>query len=343
MRRWLRRPVVWVPISAVLLAFVAWRSRIWEAGAVLGSPQPAPLVVAVLLNGAIAVLWAIRSSDLLGATGHPVGIGPLVPMTAFANTINNLTPGSAGEVFRAWLLRASHGVPYAAGSAVIVIERVVALGYMAASAAVIWFGYTLGIPAAVQLVLLVLVAASPGIVYALGIRPAGAFGRLPLGGLVGPERWVRAGSVLSRVDGTIAGLLTRPRHLVVFALTTALIFTCYTAQLCLVAASVGITLDPLAAWGALGLATIAGVLSLLPFGLGATDVVMAALLVAVGVPASAAGPITFGYRLVATLPLGIMGTLSYAWLSVRLPSGGSRAVMEAVSAGMADEQADEAS
>ena len=96
------------------------------------------------------MLWALRSRDLLGATGHPVRLGPLLPMTAFANTINNLTPGSAGEVVRAWLLRAHHGVPYATGAAVIIVERIVAIGYMAASAVVAWVGYRMGLALPLQ-------------------------------------------------------------------------------------------------------------------------------------------------------------------------------------------------
>ena len=39
MTRWLRRPVVWLPISGFLLVFVAWRSRIWEASAILAVPS----------------------------------------------------------------------------------------------------------------------------------------------------------------------------------------------------------------------------------------------------------------------------------------------------------------
>ena len=260
-----------------------------------------------------------------------------MPMTAFANTINNLTPGSTGEVVRAWLLRAHHGVPYAIGAAVIVVERVVAIVYMAASATVAWVGDSLGLSWPLQVGLVVLVAASPGMVYALGFRPAAALGGLPLGRVLGSDRWIRVRSALVRVDGTIALLLTNPRRLAVFAFTTALVFSIYTAQLWLVAWSVGIALDPVAAWGALGLATIAGVLSLLPFGLGATDLVLAYLLASLGVPAAAAAAIAFGYRLVSTLPLGLLGAVSYAWLSARLPAGGARAVMDAVPIDIAED------
>jgi uncharacterized protein (TIRG00374 family) len=340
--RWLRRPIVWLPISGALLAFVAWRSRIWEAGAILGTPDPLPLAVAVLLNGAVVVLWAVRSGDLLAAAGHPVAVAPLLPLTAFANTINNLTPGSAGEVVRAWMLRAHHGVPYATGAAVIVIERVVAIGYLGASAAIIWAGYRLALPGPLVLALLALLVVLPGLVYGAGLHPAALAARLPLGGLLGTARWARAGAALVRMDDTIAGLLTHPRHLAVFALSTGLIFAIYAAQLWLVAASVGIAVDPILAWGALGLAIVAGVLSLLPFGLGATDLVLAALLVSLGVPPPAAAAIAFGNRLVSTLPLGLLGAASYAWLSVRLPAGGATAAMSAARAEMAGEQTGDA-
>ncbi|MFH1475333.1 MAG: lysylphosphatidylglycerol synthase transmembrane domain-containing protein [Chloroflexota bacterium] len=342
MTRWLRRPIVWLPISGALLALVAWRSRVWDAGAILGTPDPLPLLCAVLLNGAITVLWAVRSADLLAAAGHPVAVGPLLPMTAFANTINNLTPGSAGEVVRAWMLRAHHGVPYATGAAVIVIERVVAIGYLGASAAIVWIGHLLALPGPAVLAGLALLVALPGLAYGAGLRPAAAVARLPLGRVVGEARWARLGGALGRMDATIAALLTHPRHLAVFAGTTALVFAAYAAQLWLVAASVGIAIDPVAGWGALGLAVVAGVLSLLPFGLGATDLVLAALLGALGVAAPAAAAVAFGNRLVSTLPLGLLGAVSYGWLSARLPVGGATAALSAARAEMAGDPAGDA-
>jgi glycosyltransferase 2 family protein len=339
---WLRRPIVWLPISGLLLALVAWRSRLWEAGSILGTPDPVPLAGAILLNVAIALLWAVRSADLLAAAGHPVAVAPLLPMTAFANTINNLTPGSAGEVVRAWLLRTHHGVPYAAGAAVIVIERVVAIGYLGASAAIVWIGHLLALHGAIVLAALALLAAVPGLAYRAGLRPWAIVARLPLGRVLGDARWSRAGTALVRMDATIARLLTHPRHLAVFAGTTTLVFAAYAAQLWLVAASVGIAIDPIAGWGALGLAIVVGVVSLLPFGLGATDLVLAALLGSLGVAAPAAAAIAFGYRLVATLPLGLLGAVSYGWLSARLPTGGAVAAMSAARAAMADEAAGDA-
>ena len=180
---WLRRPIVWLPISIGLLALLLWRSRLWEAGTALEGLDPVPLIGAVLLSGVVAILWAIRSSDLLAAAGRSVGVLPLVPMTTFANTINNLTPGSAGEIVRMYLLRAHHGVDYATSGAVVLIERIGAIGYLASSALLVWLAWLGAIPVTLALVLAVALVVVPGIVYRLGLRPVAIARRLPVGPL----------------------------------------------------------------------------------------------------------------------------------------------------------------
>jgi uncharacterized protein (TIRG00374 family) len=130
-------------------------------------------------------------------------------------------------------------------------------------------------------------------------------------------------------------LLIDPVSLARFAFVTALIFAIGAAQLILVAAAFGVTLAPLAAWGALGLAITAGVLSFLPFGLGAADLVLVALLGALGIDPPTAAAITFTYRLVSTLPTALLGVASYAWLSARLPVGGVGGAADAARSGLA--------
>jgi uncharacterized protein (TIRG00374 family) len=330
----LRRPVVWLPVSVALLVFVAWRSRIWEATSVLARVDLAPLVIALALNAVVLVLWAARSADLLAAAGRPVPVLPLVPMTAFANTMNNVTPGSMGELVRLYLLRAHHGVDYATGGAVVLIERVVAIGYLSGSAVVLWLGHVWGVPLLVQVAVILALVAAPAIVYALGLRPAALVARLPAGGLVGTERWGRFGSGLGRLDETVARLLTDPVRAALFALFTAGIFAVYASQLVLAGLAFGVHLDPLFAWATLGLGITAGVISLLPFGLGSTDVVVVALLGAAGVPALEATAMTLAYRLVATLPLGIAGIASYAFLSASLPDTGAGGALAAARRGL---------
>lgn len=330
MSRWLRRPIVWVTISVVLLALVAWRSRAWELGDRLGSADARPILLAVALNAVIVVAWAARSSDLLAGAGRAVPIAPLVPMTAFANTINNVTPGSVGELVRLYLLRAHHGVDYTTGAAVVVVERLVAIALLGASAVVLWAAWSVGVWPALTFAALLLIAIMPSLVYRVGLRPTALLRFVPLGRVVGAERWAAAGRSLQRVDAAVAGLLVDPRRALAFAGWTALVFASYTGQLLLVAAAIGRTIDPAAAWGALGLGIVAGVLSLLPFGLGSTDLVVVALLGVAGVPTAEAAAITFGYRVVSTLPLGLTGVGSYAFLSASLPHGhASEAAAEA--------------
>jgi uncharacterized protein (TIRG00374 family) len=334
MIRRLRTPLVWGPISIVLLAFVVWRSRLWESGDTLGQTDPAPLLAALVLVLALPVLWAFRSARLLAAAGQPVPVRALVPMTAFANTVNNLTPGSLGEFARLYLLQVTHGVDYTTGGAVILIERFVSLGYLTVSAAIAWLTVQRQLPSWVALVLLVALAAAPAIIYRVGLRPVAWFVAHPIrrfsrgrfGGLV---------KGLLEAETVIARLVTRPADLAVFALSTLAVFAISTTQLVLVARAMGVDLDPLAAWGALGLSISVGVLSLLPFGLGAADLTLVALLVALGIDARPATAITFGYRLVATLPLALAGVASYAWLSARLPKDGIGGAARAARVGLA--------
>ena len=337
---WLRRPIVWLPISIGMLVLLVWRSRLLEAGAALRGLEPGPLLVAALLCALVAVLWAVRSAELLAAAGRAVGVLPLVPMTTFANTINNLTPGSAGEIVRMYLLRAHHGVDYATSGAVVLVERIGAFGYLATSALLAWLAWSGAVPVALTVLVAILLVVAPAIVYRLGLRPLGLVARLPIGRPIGTERWERIGSWLTRVDGTIAALIGDPRHLVAFVVLSAAIFTVYAAQLLLVGRALGVTVDPLAAWGALGLATTVGVLSLLPFGLGSTDLTLVALLGVAGVPAVDAVAMTFGYRIVSTLPLSIAGIVSFAYLSARLPASGMGGAARAVRAELGDQVPD---
>lgn len=318
--RWLRRPIVWLPVSIGLLVIVAWRSRLWEAGAALGAVQPIPFAAAAAMCALIPVLWALRSADLLQGAGSRVPVIPLIPMTALANVVNNITPGSSGEIVRAYLLRAHHRVDYATSGAVILIERLGALGFLTTSGVLFWLTWIGALPPVVTAAVLAVLVAAPSAIYRMGVRPSRLVRALPLGGIVGPARWAATSSWLARVDDTIAALLVQPARMATFALTTAVIFSAYTLQLVLVGRAIGVTLEPVAAWGALGLATTAGVLSLLPFGLGAADLALAALLGVAGVPPLHAATMAFAYRIVSTLPLGVGGVLAYAFLSARLPS-----------------------
>ena len=333
MRRWL----VWVPISVGLLALLIWQTRPWEAAALAGRLSPGLLVLAVAVNAFVIAAWAIRSAVLMRAVGYPMPVRRLVPIVAFANTINNLTPASSGEVLRAIILKRRYDVPYERSTTIILTERFWALLIMLATALAASVGTIFaGGPILVTLawVAAAAVIVAPNAAYAVGIRPGRIAERIagPTGAQSGRLRSVAAR--IAAVDELLKMILTDPRQAASFIASTLAIFAFFASQLWLVLAALGIQLPLLGAWAALGLSIVAGVISALPFGLGAADVVLVLLLGAQGVAATDAGAAVLLLRLTATLPLGIVGSI--AWLRLggeeRIASDDTRPSDEAVRA-----------
>jgi uncharacterized protein (TIRG00374 family) len=316
MRRW----YVWLPISVGLLALLGWRTRPWDAAALASRLDAWPLLVAVALNALVVLLWAVRSRSLMAAVGSPMGTLQLVPVTSFANTVNNLTPASSGEVLRAMILRRKFGVPYAPSTAVILLERVWAIGLMLVSAGAAAFGTLIAAPpwlVALAWTAALVAAFAPSLLYALDLRPGRVLKRWAAPPVEGEHR-SRAGRLAHHavdVDDRLELILTRPRWSAHFVATTAIIFATFAIQLWLVLYALEQPIPIAGVWAAYGLAICAGVVSALPFGLGATDVVLVVLLGAQGVDPATAGAAALILRLVTTLPLGILGTASWIWLN----------------------------
>ena len=254
----------------------------------------------------------------MAAVGSPLGVRPLIPIVSFANTVNNLTPASSGEVLRAMILKRRHGVPYPNATAVILVERLWAIGIMLSSALAAAVGTLIAAPpvlVAAAWIGAAIVAFAPALLYIVGLRPGPIAARYAEGGDGPPGRARRMAGHLAAVDDRLTGVLTRPGRAVHFVLTTAVIFATFAAQLWLVLLALGAEVDPVAVWAAYGLAICAGVISALPFGLGATDLVLVLLLGSLGVEAATAGAATLLLRLVTTLPLGILGTISWVVLN----------------------------
>ncbi|MBA3779597.1 MAG: flippase-like domain-containing protein [Chloroflexi bacterium] len=339
MRRW----YVWLPISALLLGFVIWRTRPWEIGGLWNELDRGSLLAALALNVPVVLLWAIRSRFLMEGVGHPLSVAQLVPVVSFANTVNNLTPASTGEVLRALVLKERYGVPYGRSAAVIVAERLWPLGIMVLTAFAAASGELLRLPG--PIVALAWAGAAflsflPALAYRAGLRPgrlvrrlagpdsarselpspsAAAKAVLPVDPIPKTGRLARFATALGEVDDQLAALITPAGRALGFVLSTAAIFACFGLQLWFVLLALGVSISPLAAWAVLGLALLAGIVSALPFGLGATDAVLTLLLATIGVEAAAAGAAALLLRATATLPLGIAGTVSWVLLT-----GGAR-------------------
>lgn len=312
----MRRPIVWAPLSAALLLIIVWRSGLWEASAELPPLASEPLVLALALNGVVIVLWGVRMGRLLASAAQPIPGRAAVTLSAMAYAVNSVTPASTGELLRALVLKHRYGVDYATGGGVILIERIGALYYLASSALAVWVVRAANLPPVTIAPVWLLLAYAPLIVGRTHLRPGSA---IRLAVAITRQPWSpRVGDASQRLDRTITEALGRIVPLSAFAATSAGLFACFGLQLVLVASAIGAHLDPVLAWGSLGVAMTAGVLSMLPFGLGATDVVLASLLSSVGLSPIQAGATTIAYRLVSTLPLGLTGVAAY-WLELARP------------------------
>jgi glycosyltransferase 2 family protein len=315
--RHLRRWYVYLPVSALLIGVVIWRAQPWNALDRLAGVPPWVPVAAILLSLALIPLWADRSAALLTSVGYPMSRLSLLPIVAFANTINNLTPASSGEAMRALVLRARHGVPIRRSAPVILMERLYALYLMGITAVGLALVEEVNKPVFVLSAFAILtgLAFVPNLAYEfLHVRPLAWLGR-QLARIVRRPTVARLAAVLVEVDDDLDQLLTHPRQALGFVLRTLLVFAVYASILTLVLYGLGEALPPWTAWAALGLAMVAGVLSSLPFGLGATDTVLTLLLVRWGVPADVAALSALLLRLLQTLPTGLIGVVSYLYVS----------------------------
>lgn len=229
-------------------------------------------------------------------------------LVTFSNAANNLTPAATGEIARGWFLNRRFGVPIEAAAAAIVFERVFMFGFMTLSVfaaggattnrPVIWIGAS----GLIAVYIWLLPALLRPLTRKLPKDPAEGAGRIRralrtvlLGGM----------SLWSRHDIS-AGM----------ALWSVGSFTSMGVIFWLAARNTGLVVDPFQVWVLVGGATVVGVLSTLPFGLGAAELSVVGIAGIIGVPPQEAAAAFVIYRLFFTLPMALAGSYAYARLSL---------------------------
>lgn len=312
-----RRWYVYLPIGLSILAFLIWRTRPWEALDALGKAAPGWILLALGLDTVIIAAWTLRSRRLLHILGHPIPLTQLAPIVVFANTIAALTPASVGEALRAVVLRRRHEVPYRVGAAVILVERLVALYLLVAWTALALA--VLALPPEVRLPLLAVAGSAAALLpVAVARSQAGLAGPLQRAAAllpIGRCRLRRFAAAAGDVEDLGRALAGDAAEMARFALMTAVALGAGAAQLLAVALAFGQSLDPLVAWAALGSGQLVGILSALPFGLGAADSVVVVGLVAGGMSPAIATVTTLSARFLSNAPIALGGVASYLYLA----------------------------
>ena len=299
-------------LAFIFLGLVLWRTRVWEVGESLEQVNPLMLTLIPLLSVILGLPLAIRQRLILNTLGHRFSAWRLLPISYYGNTVGFLTPFSSGEILRPVLFQRGLNLPLSQGVAVVLYERLYSsflLG-VAGLLALIWSGILPWMVSAALMPLILTASALPPMAY-WAARSFGA--RLPsrLERLV-PGRIRDRLPDTSRESGTaMSQLFLSPRLALSFCVTTYLTFFIMMLQFWVLVQEVTPGVSFSEAWVVLVASNLAGILSGLPLGLGATDAVMVSLLGVYGVGVPASATVVILMRGLINLPTGILGLLAY--------------------------------
>jgi uncharacterized membrane protein YbhN (UPF0104 family) len=330
------RPARWLlqlSVAFGLVALVLWRADLAALGDEYENFEPWPAVGAVLLNLPLLLVMTYRGQLTLARLGHRVVFRALLPISVLGNVAGTLTPAASGDLLRMPFFKDRHEIPYAHGVAAIFYERgysVYVLGLSTGVAA----GWSLaGVAAGLPLAALAALAGVLG-------PPAGAFVLQRLRPVLpgrGPEAaaasfFERARGALGRSLDSLLVLLRDPWTSATMSAVNGVVFGIVALQMWLVLLALDVDASFAEAWTAVGASMLAGIVTLLPFGLGGFDATLAAIIGASqdGFNTGAAAAVLV--RGTMTLPLGLAAVAAYLYLM----AGGRRraAARESADAGV---------
>lgn len=300
-------------VALVFLAIVLWRSKFWESGDAIKNVQAQYLVLVPLLSLALVIPLALRGRVMLSGLGYRASAIALAPLAYYGNTVGFMTPAASGEVLRPSLFQRIFGVPVARSIGIVFFERLFSFYLFGISCllALSWTGQApawVG-PAALPLLIAACLAPSAFVALAPALNH-----RLPAKGLARfvPHRIRdRIGEHVKESGSTLSKLWLNPGVVAAFVALSAVAFAVMAVQFWLLTEALHQDITLQEAWVVLTAGAMAGFVSGLPLGLGATDAVMLSLLKAYGVETTEAGQIVILSRVLINLPGGLFGLAAY--------------------------------
>lgn len=297
--------------------FVQFRADIAKLSLEPVLAAPHLVTVAALLSLCNYGLRIVRWRAYLGHWGHVLTYR-FAALTFTAGFAFTLSPGKVGEMARARYYRGL-GIPFSHVAAAFFMERLMDLLAMVTVALLAIATLT----ARYQWLLWGTVAAMGALLFLLATLPWTRLERRMARSHALPEPFKRAGGGICRTLGSARALL-RPDILLGGFLLGVLAWGAEGVGLEVISAMTpGVVLDLSAALGIYSVAIIVGALSFLPGGLGSTEAVMVALLIAAGYAMPDALLLTLVCRLL-TLWLAVgLGWLSVLMLRRERPAAGA--------------------
>jgi len=309
LRSWRPGRALALIVGLVIGAAVIWVSHpaaIWDS---LQQVAALPLLGALVVNVPIVALRAIRAQVVLNFLGHKVTFRSMVPVQLVGQTSSSITPAASGDYVRAYVWKRTQSVPLRDGAGVVTFERLYSLYLLMALAVLLiilprhgaigWVGVAVGLVAATLAPVAVELVAPPAI-----------------------ERWIltraTSGRLLNRFAEGALGMVDNLRKLMRSPLlliqTSAITLAIYVVsgyQVLLIVNSLGDSIRITQAVGVYAISQVGGILSTLPFGLGASDAILVTVLAGYGVNVSVSATVAVLLRAVSTLPLALAGLVAY--------------------------------
>ena len=343
-----KKSIFFLGISVLILVVMLWFVGIDQVIDALKMAKLEFIALAVAMQVFTYYLYTLRWKILNGLVDINVGIKKLLPMILVGLAVNNITPSGrgGGEPVRAYILSREENYPMEETFATVVADRAldtfpfVVLAILTIIGMTLSFSFDLWLLLLMILAVIVIVAILILLIY-MSVNPG--FGKRVDGWIIGlVRRFYKKNSdeLEEKIHGVISGfqdtmkMVISNKKVLYYALPLSFVIWIFEiVRVYFVFLAFGAVVSPVVIGEVFILACLAGMIPLLPGGLGAVDGIMIIFYSAAGITASISAAATVIERLISFWMTTILGM-------VILPYYGS-SVLDKISFGSSSEEIEE--
>lgn len=340
-----KKSVFFILLSVIILAVMLYLIGIDNVIDALKGADLGLIALAIVIQFVAFLLYTLRWKLLNNLADIDVGFRQLFPIMMVGLAVNNITPSGrgGGEPVRAYILAKEHGYSLKDTFATVVADRVldtfpfIVLAAITIISMILYFDIAQWLLVVLVLSVIAIIAILAMLIY-LCINPG--FGNRVEGWIMAVvNRVYKKGSddLQVKIHENIFGfqktmkLIISDKKMLCYTIPLSfVIWICEIMRVYIVFLAFGATLNVIVIGEVFIIASLVGMIPLLPGGLGAVDGVMISFYSKAGVSASLAAPVTMVERLISFWMASIIGLII-------LPHYGS-SVLEKISIGSSAEE-----
>ena len=343
-----KKTVFFMGVSILILIVMLWLVGIDQVIDALKVAKTEYIIIAIAMQVFTYFLYTLRWKILNNLVDINTGIKKLIPMVLVGLAVNNITPSGrgGGEPVRAYILAREEDYPMEETFATVVADRALDTFPFVVLAVLTIIGMTISFDFDAWLLILMIIAviaivAVLIILIYMCVNPG--FGKRVDGWIIGLVRRFykknsedlenKIHSAISGFQDTMKLVISDKKSLYSAMPLSFVIWIFEILRVYFVFLAFGASVSPVVIGEVFILACLAGMIPLLPGGLGAVDGIMIAFYSAAGITASISAAATIIERLISFWMTTILGM-------VILPYYGS-SVLDNISFGSSDEQIEE--